>query len=121
MINFFIQQKSICGVRRGVSVSVPPKIAAGFTSLTDKSEIVIHWLENSGILNLLLTFCKGQLTKQKQKTKPKKPKKPRPNQKPQAETIQGLAASPSSGEIKKLYISSSHNSPDHKGIASCSS
>lgn len=42
MINFFIQLKSICGVRREGSVSVPLKIAAGFTSLTDKSEIVIH-------------------------------------------------------------------------------
>lgn len=63
MINFFIQLKSICGARREGSVSVPLKIAAGFTSLTDKSEIVIHWLENFGILNLLLTFCRGQLGK----------------------------------------------------------
>lgn len=69
MINFFIQLKSICGVRLEGSVSVPLKIAAGFTSLTDKSEIVIHWLENFGILNLLLTFCGGQLRKKKKKNK----------------------------------------------------
>jgi len=103
MINFFIQLKSICGVRLEGSVSVPLKIAAGFTSLTGKSEIVIHWLENFGILNLLLTFCGGQLRK-----------------KMQAETIQALAAPPSSEEIKKPYISSCHCSPDHEGIPSCS-
>lgn len=108
MINFFIQLKSICGVRLEGSVSVPLKIAAGFTSLTDKSEIVIHWLENFGILNLLLTFCGGQLRKKKKKTKP------------QAETIQVLEAPPSSEEIKKPYISSCHCSPDHEGIPSCS-
>lgn len=85
-------------------VSVPLKIAAGFTSLTDKSVIVIHWLENFGILNPLSTFYRGQL-----------------RQKIQAETIQVLAAPPSLEEIKKLYIGPSHHSPDHKGVVSCSS
>lgn len=68
MINFFTQLKSICGVRWGGSVSVPLKTAAGFTSLTDKSEMVIHWLQNFGILNLLLTFCRGQLREKKRNT-----------------------------------------------------
>lgn len=103
MINFFIQLKSICGVRREGSVSVPLKIAAGFTSLTDKSEIVIHWLENwhsKPAIKLLW----GAIEKKKK----------------QAKTTQALAAPPSSKEIKKPYVSSSHCSPDHKGIPSCS-